>query len=794
MDRSRRWLKPQLPSVQNQLQSHQSSRTTLAGDDRRWTWYTEATPPSTRPATPSVSVKSSSCSGFSFQSSGDEAVHPQPPSPDQGCRNNIHETDDPTCRIQGRNVIRTTLQVSYHGATSVSTTILDPAIIFDSPSRKPLKIDPFKALFNILFSFGLVAALIAGYAIGLSVFDLGVTSVGLYGTIFLLEYAAQVCSAIANRIQIDRIARHEALRMRGEMFNDCFDNEGDPARFPGPLSPEAQVSIAVVGYREDEHAWRQCLRSLQDQMLRPKCIVGVVDGDEEPDLIMANVFADEFRSMATPVIRLPLLLSDLHRNTYFNNVPTDNRSLIAKAIHYISGGCRPGHVEALALARQAVINQVLEWDKKWSISSMRAVCFSQPHGHKRTAMFTAFAVSLWALRTRNAIFTTDSDTLVQNNALEEMLTVLHSSPDIGGVTADVKIWNRAESLLTRLCAARYWFAFNIERACQSTWRCVGCLSGPMSMYRSSDLDEILGLWNLQTFGGKSTTFGDDRHLTNQLLALGLKTRYTHRTWCESESPTTFVRWISQQTRWSKSFFREAFWFPLSFAYQAPWLLLETTIQTLYPFILIATIFDLLFSSSDNAWRPLIWVIVMFSLAVVKCLIALCICFDPWLLLFSIYSFIYFFGLLPTKLWALLTMDHTGWGTSARSSAERRRGQSFWQRSFHVGHLAIWYTAIFVGLGFFISRLCGKLVFLSIGAIAFLLTVFLYWGSVDWEKVGCPVKKFLKIGNGRESHSEASAFSVWSTKSYLERPPKAYLGWARAGRSPPDPCGEKAYAI
>lgn len=128
------------------------------------------------------------------------------------------------------------------------------------------------------------------------------------------------------------------------------------------------------------------------------------------------------------------------------------------------------------------------------LGSLDAVCFSQPHGHKRTAMFTAFAMSLWALRTRDAIFTTDSDTLVQDNGLDEMLTLLRSQPGIGGVTADVKIWNRAEGLLTRLCAARYWFAFNIERACQSMWRCVGCLSGPMSMYRSSDLETILGPW------------------------------------------------------------------------------------------------------------------------------------------------------------------------------------------------------------------------------------------------------------------------------------------------------------
>ncbi|EME88838.1 glycosyltransferase family 2 protein [Pseudocercospora fijiensis CIRAD86] len=568
-------------------------------------------------------------------------------------------------------------------------TVFQSESFFDIPQRPLLKLNPFKATFNLVLAFGLIGALIAGYAIGLQVFDLGITSIGLYGTVLLSEYFVQVVCAVSNRFDVNRIATRLRERDRSE------------------------VSIAVVGYREDERAWRHCLRSLQMQTLAPKCIIGVVDGNDEPDLAMAEAFVN------------------LHRDVYFDNVPHDTRSRVVKFWHYLAGKGRPGHARALSLARQAVVDQVVEWNCRWGIEKLDAVCFSQPHGHKRTAMFTAFAMSMYAVRTRDAVFTTDSDTLVQDNALDEMLALLRSAPDIGGVTADVKIWNRAEGLLTRLCAARYWFAFNIERACQSTWRCVGCLSGPMSMYRTFDLETILGPWNLQTFGNKRTTFGDDRHLTNQLLAHGLKTRYTHRTWCDTESPTTFVRWVAQQTRWSKSFFREAFWFPASFAYQSAWMLVEMTIQALYPFILVATAFHLIFDASDeNKWRALIWLATMFGIALLKSLVALFICWDPWLLLFACYGFIYFFGLLPSKLWALLTMNKTGWGTSARSSAERKRGQSFLQRSFHVGHLVVWYLAIFVGIGFFMYKILGNALFFLIGVTAVLASISLYWNP-NW---------------------------------------------------------------
>lgn len=316
---------------------------------------------------------------------------------------------------------------------------------------------------------------------------------------------------------------------------------------------------------------------------------------------------------------------------------------------------------------------------------------------------------------------------MEPNALDEMMALMRSGNQIGGITAGVKIWNRGDNLLTRLCSTRYWFAFNIERACQSIWGCVSCLSGPIALYRACDLDTILGPWNLQVFGGKHTTFGDDRHLTNQLLGHGLHCRYTHRTWCDSESPKTFVRWITQQTRWTKSFFREAFWFPKSFAYHHPWMFLEMTIHTLYPFFLLSTCFHLLFDPSEgHKLRPVVWLITIFGLAFVKSLVALVIEFDPWLLLFALYGFIHFFGLLPTKLWALVTLNSTGWGTGARSATERKKHQTFAQRSFLIGHLVVWFGIVFTGIGYFVYRLFDNPLLLLITVAMVIMTIYLYW--------------------------------------------------------------------
>jgi hyaluronan synthase len=162
------------------------------------------------------------------------------------------------------------------------------------------------------------------------------------------------------------------------------------------------------------------------------------------------------------------------------------------------------------------------------------------------------------------------------------------------------------------------------------------------------------------------------------------------------------------------------------------MLLETSIQTLYPFIMLATVFHTLFGTSDsNNWRPVIWLVTMFGIALFKSFLAVIIGRDLWLLHFSCYGFIYFFGLVPSKIWALLTMNQTGWGTSARSSSELGRGQSFLQRSFHIGHLIIWYVAILVGFSFFIYRIFGNPLYFLIGAFALVPSVLLYWnGSIS----------------------------------------------------------------
>lgn len=433
---------------------------------------------------------------------------------------------------------------------------LRAAELFNRIPRNPPSKSLLYLALKLVLSLGTLTVLIIGYALAIQVIIIGsVTSIGCYGLAIVVDYLVQLSGAFANRHDVNRIvARRQAENQRQRTATlDELAERGevvDEAAVDTLLCPDGSVSVAVVGYREDVKAWRDCLCSLQKQTLKPRVIIAVVDGNQEPDQEMANAFLEEFAGRRARLIDLPSLLSAQHRRDYNEalveeaarrGAQASSTRRSAKVWRWLKGKYTPEQEEAHRIAFAAAIKQIQDWKVEFDISDdLEAVCFTQPHGHKRTAMFTAFMMCLYALETREGIFTTDSDTLVKSDALDELLCLLRSEENLGGVTGEVKIWNASTSWLTRMCMVRYWMAFNVERGCQSIWRCVSCLSGPMALYRACDLNDVLGRWNVQSFGGVETTFGDDRHMTNQILATGRHTRHTHRTWCDSESPENFV--------------------------------------------------------------------------------------------------------------------------------------------------------------------------------------------------------------------------------------------------------------
>ncbi|CAO1621617.1 unnamed protein product [Parajaminaea phylloscopi] len=581
------------------------------------------------------------------------------------------------------------------------------------------RLRPVVGTLKVLLASNVVTALIIGYALSLKVFHINTFGFGLYFLFISTDFLVQFSCAIYNRRRVNVIAKRTMSREQ-------------KLRAVGITPRVPRIIVTAVGYREDGEAWKKCLGTLDVQQIMPQGIICCVDGNDAPDLEMAQQFQEAYADRDHRVVHLEKTLASVYKDAYeasLHSLRSKPRTRWDKFKWWVTSIPYPEETASHLYARKTLYAHMTHLHEQHDFTRCYRTLYTQPHGDKRTAMFTAFAISLYL--GAEAVFATDSDTLLEPSALQEMWMLLDSDPNYGAVTADVKIENWRDSFISLQSRLRYWMAFNIERACQSTFRCVTCISGPMALYRACDLDAIIGMWLCQSFLGVHTTFGDDRHLTNCLLGKGLKTAYTHRTCCHSESPSSFIRWIRQQTRWSKSFYREAIWFPRAFAYGHIWLGVETMKQGLYPFILLATVLNILYGK--NPWLRLVtWAGTMFGTAAFKGFLAWIISKDWRMILFPGYPLLYFFGLLPSKILALSTMGKTNWGTSARTASERSRGESFGQKSWHVGHLAFFYITLITGLAHFLVHITGIVWLWFVPAAATIPVIMLYWDELPFK--------------------------------------------------------------
>ena len=195
---------------------------------------------------------------------------------------------------------------------------------------------------------------------------------------------------------------------------------------------------------------------------------------------------------------------------------------------------------------------------------------------------------------------------------------------------------------------------------------VVCVSGPLGLYRVPVIRKIMDPWLHQTFFRQSCTYGDDRHLTNLLLKMGWKVTYTPFSKCLTETPISFFRFFKQQTRWSKSFFRELFWSGQAFHKHSILYGYEMIFHTIYPFVLGFWQMWILWRGSFK--QQVIAFAVIFVLGIVKSLVAFIVAkCQTRMLYFMFYLLYYLVLLIPAKLLALATLHHTSWGTRGASS-------------------------------------------------------------------------------------------------------------------------------
>ncbi|XP_069041430.1 hyaluronan synthase 1 [Lepisosteus oculatus] len=515
--------------------------------------------------------------------------------------------------------------------------------------------------FALLVLGGLIYAYVAGTRLASAPYS--VVSFGVYGVLLGLHILVQSTFAFAE---------HRRMRRRSLA-----------------CSYRRSVALTISAYQEDPTYLRECLLSVRS-LCYPQSklrVIMVVDGNSPDDRYMMDMFQEVFRDKDPGCY--------VWQNNYHSWDP--------RAAAGGEGDPQREEVEAL-------------------IQSRPFVCVMQKWGGKREVMYTAFKALGSSV---DYVQVCDSDTKLDPLATLELVKVLESDERCGAVGGDVRILNLHDSYISFMSSLRYWMAFNIERSCQSFFNCVSCISGPLGLYRNDLLQQFLESWYNQKFLGTHCTFGDDRHLTNRMLSLGYATKYTARSRCYTETPAQFLRWLNQQTRWTKSYFREWLYNALWWHKHHLWMTYESIVAGVFPFFVTATVIKLFYSGS--LWH-ILWVLICIQvIGLAKSLYACLLRKNGVMVFMSLYAMLYMTSLLPAKYFAILTMTKSSWGTSGRRKL--------------VGNympllpLSVWGAALLAGLCYTIYResrcdwssqpKLAEVPFLIYGSVAYVC----YWAAM-----------------------------------------------------------------
>ena len=254
----------------------------------------------------------------------------------------------------------------------------------------------------------------------------------------------------------------------------------------------------------------------------------------------------------------------------------------------------------------------------------------------------------------------DSDTVLAPDAIRQAAAAFGDG-QVGALSGSVGVLNAPTNLLTRLIHQRYRLRFQVERPAQGFFTSLLCCSGPFAVYRRSLLDGLWQRYLTQTFGGVRCTNGDDLHLTNLVLATGHQVLHEPRAIASTSVPRSLGRYLRQQVRWNRSFYRELPWTFHGIRSRHPYLALDVLARALLPLLLAAALLLLASEGLLVGWELLVTdlSLALAMLCVTAAFLLVHGASVPFLLL---YGPLHVVLLVPVRIYALVTLANSSWET------------------------------------------------------------------------------------------------------------------------------------
>ncbi len=294
----------------------------------------------------------------------------------------------------------------------------------------------------------------------------------------------------------------------------------------------------------------------------------------------------------------------------------------------------------------------------------RLAIYQQPKNQgKRHALYRGFH-----LGTGDIFVTVDSDSIVKEDTLRNLVSPFITNPNCGAVAGNIRVLNNEKALLPKMLDVSFVLSFEFVRSAESQLNSVLCTPGALAAYRGTTVFACLEEWINQTFMGTPSDIGEDRAMTNMILKQGYHVLFQRNAYAYTNVPEKYTGLYKMFIRWGRSNVRESIAmskYVFTNFRKGPklgtrLLFISQSIEILmsYPFILLMFYFvathPILFLSSTLAS---ILVVSSFSVLFYAKRYKLNQSFWAYS-----YSILYTFGLFWITPYAIATASRSGWLT------------------------------------------------------------------------------------------------------------------------------------
>jgi cellulose synthase/poly-beta-1,6-N-acetylglucosamine synthase-like glycosyltransferase len=142
-----------------------------------------------------------------------------------------------------------------------------------------------------------------------------------------------------------------------------------------------------------------------------------------------------------------------------------------------------------------------------------------------------------------AVLFIDADISFKKDALRRLTRHL-ADPEVGAVTAYIKVGNRSTNYITRSIGYEYIVSQSIARRAQNVLGVVACLAGGAQLHTRANIEALGGQIN-------TTTLAEDTYTTFMTQKLGKKVIYEGNSFVYAEEPKAITEVWKQRFRWAR---------------------------------------------------------------------------------------------------------------------------------------------------------------------------------------------------------------------------------------------------